>query len=78
MKKQIDQQCHSTCMTCCKEFRTTAEFDRHRTGRHGLDRRCLTSAEMLAAGWAINDKLWRSPITISRANRIDMAFAAQG
>jgi hypothetical protein len=61
MKKQHDQQCHSTCMGCGKQFRTTNEFDRHRVGSHGLDRRCLSSNEMTESGWQLSGKIWRSP-----------------
>lgn len=38
------------CTTCGKDFTRLANFDRHRTGQHGVDRRCMTTDEMLADG----------------------------
>jgi hypothetical protein len=29
-------------------------FDKHRTGQHGVDRRCKTEEEMTVAGMALN------------------------
>lgn len=42
------------CPTCGKNFRSVAAFDRHRTGQHGINRRCRTSDEMLAIGMVCN------------------------
>jgi hypothetical protein len=42
------------CPTCREYFNSTYAFDRHRVGQFGLDRRCLTSAEMLSKGMAKN------------------------
>ena len=36
------------CMTCHLSFATDKAFDKHRTGAYGVDRRCLTTEEMLA------------------------------
>jgi hypothetical protein len=33
-------------------FNSNAAFDKHRTGQFGVDRRCRTEAEMIAAGMA--------------------------
>lgn len=42
------------CQGCKAYFNSTAAFDKHRAGQHGVDRRCLTEAEMLAKGMAQN------------------------
>jgi hypothetical protein len=34
------------CMACGKVFNSTSAFDRHRTGEHGANRRCMTADEM--------------------------------
>lgn len=38
------------CSGCEEFFNSLASFDKHRTGAHGKDRRCLTQHEMLEAG----------------------------
>jgi hypothetical protein len=42
------------CQGCKQFFNSTAAFDKHRTGQHGVDRRCLTEPEMLDKGMAKN------------------------
>jgi hypothetical protein len=42
------------CPGCLEYFYSTAAFDKHRTGRHGLDRRCRTPAEMMQCNMARN------------------------
>ncbi len=39
------------CSACGKFFASTDEFDGHRVGDFGKDRRCMTLDEMLADGW---------------------------
>ena len=46
----------SLCAACRELFRSVAAFDRHRTGKYGVDRRCRTAAEMLAKGMSRNAK----------------------
>lgn len=47
------------CPTCSEYFNSTKAFDRHRTGRFGVDRRCRTVAEMVAVGMVKNpDGFW--------------------
>lgn len=51
----------SLCRTCGEVFTTPSTFDRHRVGKHDISaphygRRCLTPAEMLAGGFAKNQK----------------------
>lgn len=42
------------CQGCKEFFNSGYGFDKHRHGTHGLDRRCLTSIEMLAKGMSLN------------------------
>lgn len=42
------------CQGCKEFFNSTAAFDKHREGKHGVDRRCLAAAEMEAKGMAKN------------------------
>lgn len=47
------------CQGCKGRFNSTAAFDKHRTGAHGVDRRCLTPDEMLGIGMSVNgDGYW--------------------
>ena len=38
------------CVGCGAMFRSVSAFDLHRVGRFGVDRRCRTEPDMLAAG----------------------------
>ena len=40
------------CQGCKEFFNSTAAFDKHRTGQHGVDRRCLLADEMETKGMA--------------------------
>jgi hypothetical protein len=42
------------CQGCKEFFNSTTAFDKHRTGQHGVDRRCLDEPEMLSKGMAKN------------------------
>lgn len=42
------------CPACSKYFNSTKAFDKHRTGRHGIDRGCLDDSEMQAKGMSKN------------------------
>ena len=42
------------CRGCNEYFKSNLAFDKHRTGNHGHDRRCLTIDEMLAKGMVKN------------------------
>lgn len=46
----------SLCRACGLYFNSTAAFDKHRTGQHGKDRRCMTVDEMKAKGMATNGR----------------------
>ena len=48
------------CQGCKQYFNSTHAFDKHRTGDHGKNRRCLTSDEMIAKGMILGDDgFWR-------------------
>jgi hypothetical protein len=50
---------------CGEWFNSTYAFDLHRVGKHGLNRRCMTTPEMLGHGMGRNaDGYW---ISASRA-----------
>lgn len=42
------------CQGCKAFFNSTTAFDKHRTGQHGIDRRCLLEPEMLEKGMVIS------------------------
>jgi len=41
------------CQGCKEYFNSTLAFDKHRTGEHGVGRRCRTKAEMVLRGMAV-------------------------
>lgn len=48
------------CTGCGRLFNSTHAFEKHRTGAHGIDRRCMTEAEMLDRGMVLGaDSFWR-------------------
>jgi hypothetical protein len=57
------------CTSGCHEnFNSLTAFDRHRVGKFDPDeRRCLTTAEMLAKGWTPSGEFgaWRLPAPAS-------------
>ena len=51
------------CPTCDELFKSVSAFDKHRIGTIGVDRRCMTKDEMLAAGMMQNKHgFWVSKI----------------
>lgn len=58
------------CPGCEKLFNSTFAFDKHRTGKHGIDRRCMTEAEMLQLGMSQNN----SGFWISKNNPFQRAI----
>ena len=42
------------CQGCKQYFNSNVAFDKHRRGKFGVDRRCLTPDEMRAKGMLIN------------------------
>lgn len=50
------------CTVCHRTFSGTTTGDAHRTGEHGIDRRCLTDDELAKKGMRLTDErahLWR-------------------
>ncbi len=53
------------CLGCGALFLGVPAFDAHRVGRHGHDRRCATTADMLGAGLAQDERgvwVWASEV----------------
>lgn len=47
------------CQGCKEFFNSNGAFDKHRTGKHGVDRRCRTIEEMTGIGMSLNkDGYW--------------------
>jgi hypothetical protein len=47
------------CSACGLYFNSTRAFAEHRVGRYGIDRRCLSSAELAARGMRLtNSGFW--------------------
>lgn len=58
---------HNQCQGCKEFFNSTFAFDKHRTGEHGIDRRCLTTAGMQDKGMAIAASgFWVSSLNTNR------------
>lgn len=50
---------HNQCPSCGEFFNSTYAFEKHRIGKHGVDRRCMTTEEMIAAGMSLSkDDFW--------------------
>ena len=47
------------CPTCKEYFNSNGAFDKHRTGSHGVNRRCRSTEEMIEKGMALRkDGFW--------------------
>ena len=58
MKKQVGIS-RNQCPGCHVYFNSVFAFDMHRTGEHGVNRRCMTEEEMLGIGMRLNkDGYW--------------------
>ena len=44
------------CQGCKELFNSNRAFDKHRTGKHGVDRRCRTTEEMTRIGMSVNSE----------------------
>ena len=44
------------CQSCKRYFNSNGAFEKHRTGQHGIDRRCMTVDEMIKKGMSLNYK----------------------
>ena len=48
------------CPSCARHFNSSRAFEKHRAGDHGVNRRCLDEAEMLARDMVLGgDGFWR-------------------
>lgn len=77
--------CRCQCCACGEYFGNVVVFDRHRVGRHGVDRRCLSVDEMSAMGWEQNGRgfwlrhrLGAGRVAIFRASGSAPATTLQG
>jgi len=58
------------CGTCKQRFNSNYPFELHRIGKFGIDRRCMTTEEMTAAGMSLNkDGFWISETKEQRKQR---------
>ena len=63
------------CPSCNQYFNSNTAFDKHRTGKHGVDRRCRTVQEMTALGMLVNHAgFW---ITEKRNDYMDTGSSEQ-
>ena len=59
MQKKVLRGNRNQCSGCKRYFNSNTAFDMHRTGQHGVDRRCMTTAEMEAIGMVLRpDDFW--------------------
>jgi hypothetical protein len=57
------------CQGCKQYFNSNTAFEKHRTGKHGKDRRCRTEEEMTAKGMSLNAKSFWVSETNDRFNK---------
>jgi len=63
------------CQSCKQYFNSNTAFDKHRTGAHGVNRRCRTTEEMTALGMLVNTAgFW---ITEKRNDYMDIGSLEQ-
>lgn len=63
------------CPSCKQYFNSNTAFDKHRTGKHGVNRRCMTVQEMTALGMLVNHAgFW---ITEKRNDFMDIRSSGQ-
>jgi hypothetical protein len=59
MEKKVLRGNRNQCSVCKRYFNSNTAFDAHRTGHHGVDRRCMTEEEMMAVGMILRpDGFW--------------------
>jgi hypothetical protein len=50
------------CPTCSEFFSTPSNFDRHRKGKHGINRHCVDPATVgMVIGSRADNTFWRMP-----------------
>ena len=60
------------CPGCDHYFNSNTAFDMHRTGKHGVNRRCRTPEEMIARGMSVNkDGFWITEVYNPNIRRKD-------
>lgn len=60
------------CSVCGEYFNSNHSFEIHRTGKFGVDRRCLTPEEMRAKGMSLNAaEFWISAASDNRWSNND-------
>lgn len=57
------------CRACGADFTSIEYFDVYRVGEYGVDRRCLSSDELLAKGYVLENGYWFDPARKSRAKQ---------
>jgi len=58
MKKRLGSS-RNQCAGCNAYFNSITAFEKHRTGEHGVNRRCRTEEEMRSIGMSVNkDGFW--------------------
>lgn len=66
------------CQGCKEFFNSTFAFDKHRTGEHGKNRRCLTVEEMQSREMVKNsDLFWVSKAKPDEAVNAKQTFSAE-
>lgn len=66
------------CQGCKEYFNSTLAFDKHRTGDHGKDRRCMTVEEMHAKKMLKNsDGFWITKAKPDSAINAKQAFSGE-
>lgn len=65
------------CCGCGEYFNGERGFDRHRVGVYGVNRRCLSVAEMIARGWYRNTAGFWAMARLDSARRAQL-WHAQG
>ena len=59
MEKKKLRGNRNQCSGCKQYFNSNGAFSKHRTGQHGIDRRCMTADEMRAVGMILRpDGFW--------------------
>ena len=53
--KKVLGAARNQCGRCKEYFNSNSAFEMHRTGEHGVDRRCMTVEEMRGRGMDVND-----------------------
>jgi len=62
------------CQGCKQYFNSNSAFDKHRTGEHGVNRRCRTPDELTALGMLVN----HAGFWITEKYDRDMVFDEEG